>query len=219
MKLWKLLAALAVPLLAGRPGDVQERNAKAITEASRILPALAELDSRQMESLRCRCCGAAGMDAVFFEEAGGASGALEKAPDLYQRATLRPAQCPCRRRTAQPASDRPGGRRGGRLPRTGALLRAGAASGISLRVAGSAAELRASVAGGAVGNFCEKRKMIRRICRDVEIFFSPSPAPRKTAPTRLLTMCPTFCANSFYQETIRTANKRENKSDAPRDAP
>lgn len=65
MKLWKLLAALAVPLLAGRPGDVQERNAKAITEASRILPALAELDSRQMESLRCRCCGAAGMDAVF----------------------------------------------------------------------------------------------------------------------------------------------------------
>ena len=215
MKLWKLLAALAVPLLAGRPGDVQERNAKAITEASRILPALAELDSRQMEPLLRR--GRHGRR--FFEEAGGASGALEKAPDLYQRATLRPAQCPCRRRTAQPASDRPGGRRGGRLPRTGALLRAGAASGISLRVAGSAAELRASVAGGAVGNFCEKRKMIRRICRDVEIFFSPSPAPRKTAPTRLLTMCPTFCANSFYQETIRTANKRENKSDAPRDAP
>ena len=68
MKLWKLLAALAVPLLAGRPGDVQERNAKAITEASRILPALAELDSRQMESLRCRCCGAAGMDAVFLKK-------------------------------------------------------------------------------------------------------------------------------------------------------
>ncbi|WOL40010.1 hypothetical protein RAH42_12870 [Pyramidobacter sp. YE332] len=27
--------------------------------------ALAELDARQMESLCCRCCGAAGMDAVF----------------------------------------------------------------------------------------------------------------------------------------------------------
>ncbi|OON87081.1 hypothetical protein B0D78_10905 [Pyramidobacter sp. C12-8] len=33
-----------------------------------MLPALAELDARQMESLCCRCCGAAGMDAVFLKK-------------------------------------------------------------------------------------------------------------------------------------------------------
>ena len=71
MEMWKLLTALAtlaIPLLAGKSGGMPGRDAKATAEARRILPALAELDSRQLEALRCRCGGAAGIDAVFLKK-------------------------------------------------------------------------------------------------------------------------------------------------------
>jgi len=81
MEVWKLLVALTalvVPLLTGESGGTPGHRPKATAEASRMLPALAELDARQMESLRCRCCGAAGMDAVFLKKLAELQASWEK---------------------------------------------------------------------------------------------------------------------------------------------
>lgn len=71
MEVWKLLAvlaALAVSLSAGEPDGAARRGVGTVLEALRVRRETAGLDARQLESLRCRCCGASGMDAVLLAE-------------------------------------------------------------------------------------------------------------------------------------------------------
>lgn len=69
MELWKLLtvlAALAVSWSSGEPDGAAKRGVRTVLEALHVQRKTAGLDVRQLEALRCRCCGAAGMDAVLL---------------------------------------------------------------------------------------------------------------------------------------------------------